>query len=201
MLIENEFHVAESVEDVWRYMLDVPRMAGCMPGASLTATHGDTSFEGQLETKMGPVSLTFGGKAEIVERDEAGKRLVAHATGAEQKGKGQASLTMTVNMQSAGGGTRVHVSQDLTLTGAAAQYGRGMIEDVSTLLMRQFADCVQQDIALAKRGQAQVATAAPVRGVSVGLAALLMPLKRFLRRLFIGGGTRPPRQKEPPARV
>lgn len=192
MLIENEFEVAAPIEQVWQHMLDVPRIVPCLPGAELTEVVGDGSYEGKVTTKLGPVSLRFSGTAEIVERDETAKRVVMNAVGSEQKGKGRASMSLTSTMASAGnGGTRVSVSQDLQLSGAAAQYGRGMVSDVTTTLMRQFADCVQADIGAAARGEAPTErAAAPVQGLRLGMQAALGGLKRFFRRLFGGGGSR-----------
>lgn len=190
MLIENEFEVPEPVEEVWEYMLDVPRVAPCMPGAELTEVLGNDRYKGRVVTKMGPVSLTFNGTAQIVERNAAAKRVVVKASGAEEKGKGQAEMSVTSTLQPSGTGTRVHVSQDLTLTGAAAQYGRGMVEDVSNVLLKQFADCVKDDIGRARRGEAPARAARPVRGFSVGFQAFLAAIKRFFRKLFGGGSSR-----------
>jgi len=190
MLIENEFEVAAPLEQVWRHMLDVPRIAPCMPGAELTEVLGDGTYKGRVTTKMGPVSLRFAGTAKIVERDEAAKRLVVHATGSEEKGKGQANMSMTATLAPTGAGrTRVKVAQDLQLSGAAAQYGRGMIQDVTSVLMRSFADCIADDIGRASRGEAPAAAAAPVKGLRVGIKAMVMAIKRFFRRLFGGGAT------------
>lgn len=189
MQIENEFDVAAPVEQVWQYMLDVPRMAPCLPGAELTEELGNGAYKGQLTTKLGPVSLRFAGEAKITEQDDAAKRIVIDASGSEQKGQGQASMKATTTMQSSGNGTRVNVSQDLTLSGAAAQYGsKGMIQDVTGQIMRQFADCIQDNIGRAGRGEAARA-AAPAKGISVGFKAMLASIKRFFRQLF-GGGSR-----------
>ncbi len=188
MLIENEFEVAAPVEQVWDYMLDVPRIVPCLPGAELTEVVGDGTYKGRVTTKMGPVSLRFAGTAKIVEQDIAAKRVVLNASGSEEKGKGQASMSVTSTMTSSGRGTRVKVSQDLQLSGAAAQFGRGMVQDVTNMLMRSFADCLQENIGRASRGEAATQTAAPVQGFSVGFKAAIMALKRFFRQLF-GGDT------------
>lgn len=189
MLIENDIEVAAPVDQVWRYMLDVPRMAPCIPGAEITEVLGGDKYKGRVTTKMGPVSLRFLGDAEIVEKDQSGKRIVMKASGSEEKGKGQANMTMTTTLQSSGGGTRIKVSQDLDLSGAAAQYGRGMIQDVTNTLMKSFANCIQDDIGRASRGEARADTgAAPMSGFSVGMQAMMTALKRFFRRFFGGGG-------------
>lgn len=186
MLIEDEFEVPAPLEQTWEYMQDVPRIAPCMPGADLNEMVTEDHFKGLMKTSLGPVTLTFEGSAEIVERDEAAKKVVIKAAGSEAKGKGQASMNVTATMQSSGSGTRVHVSQDLQLSGAAAQYGRGMIGDVAGVLLRQFADCVSEDIGRAQRGEAprEQRAAAPVKGFSLGLQYAVMTVKRFFQRLF-----------------
>lgn len=191
MLIENDIEVEAPVDQVWNYMLDVPRMAPCIPGAEITEELGDNKYKGRVTTKMGPVSLRFAGDAEIVEQDESAKRIVMKAEGSEEKGKGQASMTMTSVLQSSGNGTRIKVSQDLDLSGAAAQYGRGMIQDVTSTLMKSFASCVQEDVGRASRGEERAAGAAakPMRGFSIGLQAAMTALKRFWGRFFGRGAT------------
>jgi carbon monoxide dehydrogenase subunit G len=185
MLIEDEFTVPAPLDEVWNFMLDVPRVVPCMPGAELTETIDQNSFRGRMRTSLGPVTLTFHGSAEIVEQNEAARRVVIKAEGAEEKGQGQASMNVTSILQSAGDGTRVQVSQDLNLSGAAAQYGRGMIQDVAGVLLRQFADCVSTNIERVRRGESPMAgEAAPVKGMTLGVTYVLMSIKRFFRRLF-----------------
>jgi hypothetical protein len=183
MLIENEFAVGQPIDKVWRFFDDVPKVAACLPGAELTEDLGDEAYEGRVSVHMGPVSLRFGGTAKIAERDDAAKRIVVDAAGADEKGRGQASMTVTATLTSAGGVTRVHVTQDLQVSGAAAQYGRGMIADVTSVLMRDFATNLQDGIDRAERGE-EVTGAAPARGFSIGLQATLMALKRVFRRFF-----------------
>ena len=139
MLITNDFEVAQPVEKVWTFFGDIPQVATCLPGAELTEDLGGEKYKGRVAIRMGPVRLRFGGTAEIAERDDAAKRLVLNASGAEEKGRGQASMVVTATLARSGRGTKVHVAQDLQLSGAAAQYGRGMISDVSSVLMRDFA--------------------------------------------------------------
>ncbi len=191
MLIENDIEIEAPVDQVWKYMLDVPRMAPCIPGAEITEELGDNKYKGRVTTKMGPVSLRFAGDAEIVEQDESAKRIVMKASGSEEKGKGEASMTMTSVLQSSGNGTRIKVSQDLDVSGAAAQYGRGMIQDVTSTLMKSFASCLQEDVGAASRGEERAAgaTAKPMRGFSIGLQAAMTALKRFWGRFFGKGAT------------
>jgi uncharacterized protein len=185
MLIKNTFEVAQPVEKVWEFFGNIPQVAACLPGAELTDDLGGDKYAGRVAVRMGPVRLQFAGNAEITERDEAAKRLVVHATGAEEKGRGQASMDVSATLSRAGQGTKVDVAQDLQLAGAAAQYGRGMISDVSSVLMRDFAVNLQDQIARAERGEALTAgAAAPARGFTLGLRAALMALNRVFRRFF-----------------
>ena len=189
MLIKNEFEVAEPVEKVWQFFDNIPQVAACLPGAELTENLGDDKYKGKVAVRMGPVKLQFAGTADITERDEAAKRVVVHASGADEKGRGQASMVVTATLARAGRGTKVGVSQDLQLSGAAAQYGRGMIADVSAVLMRDFAVNMQNRIERIERGesaeQIAAATAAPAKGFTLGMRAALMALSRVFRRFFL----------------
>jgi carbon monoxide dehydrogenase subunit G len=186
MLINNEFEVAEPVEKVWQFFQDIPQVAACLPGAELTGDLGGDKYHGRVAVRMGPVRLRFAGTADITERDEAARRIVVHASGADEKGRGQASMMVTATLARAGRGTRVGVTQDLQLSGAAAQYGRGMISDVTAVLMRDFSANMQDRIERIERGEsALAASAAPARGVTLGMRAALMALRRVFRRFFL----------------
>ena len=187
MLIKNDFEVTEPIDKVWRFFDDIPQVAACLPGAELTDDLGDDRYRGRVAIRMGPVKLQFAGTAEIKERDDAAKRLVVDANGADEKGRGQAAMLVTATLASTGTGTKVEIAQDLQLSGAAAQYGRGMIADVSSVLMRDFATNMQNRITAIDRGVApdQVSTAAPAGGLGIGLRAALMALKRVARRFFL----------------
>jgi carbon monoxide dehydrogenase subunit G len=186
MLIKNGFEVAEPAEKVWQFFGDIPQVAACLPGAELTGDRGEGKYAGRVAVRMGPVRLRFAGNADITERDEAARRLVVHASGAEEKGRGQASMVVTATLTRAGRGTRVDVTQDLQLSGAAAQYGRGMISDVTSVLMRDFAANLQRQIGRAERGEALTAAgAAPAGGFTIGLRAALMAASRVFRRFFL----------------
>ena len=189
MLIKSDFEVAEPVEKVWQFFENIPQVASCLPGAELTEDLGGEKYKGKVAIRMGPVRLQFAGTADITERDEAAKRIVVHAAGAEEKGRGQAAMVVTATLARAGRGTRVDVTQDLQLSGAAAQYGRGMIADVTTVLMRDFSANMQDRIARIERGESaeQIAAAAqsPARGFTLGLRAARMALSRVFRRFFV----------------
>lgn len=187
MLITNEFEVAQPVDKVWRFFDNIPDVAACLPGAELTEDLGNDRYKGRVSIRMGPVRLRFNGTADITERDSDARRIVVDAAGADERGRGQAAMTVTAKLAQAGRGTRVGVSQDLQLSGAAAQYGRGMITDVSSVLMRDFAVNLQDAITRVERGEAvagRPAGAADASGLAVGLRAALMALRRVFRRFF-----------------
>jgi carbon monoxide dehydrogenase subunit G len=195
MLIKNEFEVAEPVEKVWHFFDNIPQVAACLPGAELTEDLGDDKYKGTVAVRMGPVRLQFAGTADITERDEAAGRVVVHASGADEKGRGQASMVVTATLTRAGRGTNVGVTQDLQLSGAAAQYGRGMISDVTAVLMRDFSANMQDRIERIEKGAGEVggesaeqiaaAAATPARGFTLGMRAALMALSRVFRRFFL----------------
>jgi carbon monoxide dehydrogenase subunit G len=189
MLIKNDFEVAEPVEKVWQFFGNIPQVATCLPGAELTEDLGHEKYTGTVAIRMGPVRLQFAGTADITERDETARRVVVQAAGADEKGRGQASMTVTATLTKSGRGTRVDVTQDLQLSGAAAQYGRGMISDVSSVLMHDFAVNMQDRISRIERGesaeQVAAATASPASGFALGLRAARMALARVFRRFFL----------------
>src|SRR5215471_18954689 len=113
MLIKNDFDVAQPVAKVWEFFDNVPQVAACLPGAELTDDLGDDSYAGTVGVRMGPVKLAFAGKATILSRDDATKKMVIDASGAEVKGRGQAAMTITAQLAATGGGTRVSMEQDL----------------------------------------------------------------------------------------
>ena len=186
MLIKNDFEVAQPIDKVWTFFDDIPQVAACLPGAELTEDLGDDKYRGKVAIRMGPVKMQFAGTVDITERDNAAKRIVVDAAGADEKGRGQAAMLVTAKLLSVAGGTKIEVVQDLQLSGAAAQYGRGMISDVTTVLMRDFADNMQKRITARDRGVAvDNATAAPAGGFAIGVRAAWMALRRVARRFFM----------------
>ena len=187
MLITSDFEVDQAPEAVWRFFGDIPQVAACLPGAELTDDLGNDEYRGKVTIRMGPVKLLFAGTASVVERDEEGRRIVVDAVGTDEKGRGRASLRLTAALSPAAGGTRVEVAQDIEVSGAAAQYGRGMVSDVTAVLLRDFSVNAADRIAAAERGEAldASASATPASGLSVGLAALRLALARVFRRFFL----------------
>jgi carbon monoxide dehydrogenase subunit G len=187
MLIKSDFEVGQPVEKVWQFFDNIPQVAACLPGTELTDDLGGDKYEGKVAIRMGPVKLQFGGTAHITERDEAAKRIVVDASGSEVRGRGQASMVVTATLTRSGPGTKVAVAQDLQLSGAAAQYGRGMISDVTTVLMRDFSANLQNRIDAAERGLSpdQIAVARPASGFAIAMRAAQMALSRVFRRFFL----------------
>jgi hypothetical protein len=187
MLITSGFDVAQPIEKVWRFFDDIPQVAACLPGAELTEDLGEGAYRGKVTIRMGPVRMQFGGTATITERDDPARRIVVDAAGADEKGRGQAAMKVTARLVTTGTGTRVEVAQDLQLSGAAAQYGRGMISDVTAILMRDFATNMQVRIDAAERGLSpdQVGGAAPAGGLAIALRAMRLALARVARRFFL----------------
>lgn len=141
MRLDHNFTVPVPVDEAWKVLLDLPRIAPCMPGATLTAVEDDT-FTGTVKVKLGPINLTYQGKGRFVERDEAAHRLVIEASGRDARAAGTAAATVTATLAPEGETTRVDVVTDLTVTGRPAQFGRGMLADVSGKLLGQFAECL-----------------------------------------------------------
>jgi uncharacterized protein len=185
MLITNEFEVAEPVDKVWQFFENIPQVAACLPGAELTEDLGDEKYKGKVAVRMGPVRLQFAGTADIVQRDQGAKRIEVQASGADEKGRGQASLLVTATLGRSSIGTKVSVVQDLQLSGAAAQYGRGMIADVTAVLMRDFSANMQDRIERIERGETVATTATAASGFTLGMRAALMALRRVFRRFFL----------------
>jgi carbon monoxide dehydrogenase subunit G len=183
--LENEFTVPASTDEVWEFLLDPRRVAPCMPGAELTEVVNDRQYKGKVNIKMGPVSLSFNGDVDITERDDAAKRMVMKATGSEMKGKGQANATVISSLQRNGSGTTMRITQDIDLSGPLAQYGRGMIQDVSGSLMNEFADRIQAN--LTGNGSAlpmPVRKKNQVSGFKLGWIAFRSGIGRFFKKLF-----------------
>jgi len=212
MKIENEFTVATPVDDLWAFLLDVERIAPCMPGAELTETIDEQHWKGKLNMKFGPVALSFAGTVQMTERDDQAHRAVLAAKGMEAKGKGAANATVTSWLEPADDGqTTVKMVADITLTGAAAQLSRGLLPEISRKLTQQFADCLEATMnaegapaPAAETGTAPVAGATPpsgatpqsgpapakhVGGIGLGLSAVWALIRNFFRRLFGGGKT------------
>lgn len=146
MEIRNEIVVPTDLATAWRTLLDIPSIAPCMPGATLDSHDGD-AFTGSVKVKLGPVAMTFGGEAHFVEKDDGAHRAVIEGMGKEAKGNGTARALVTAQLSEISpGSTRVEIVTDLTITGKAAQFGKGVMQDISSRLVAQFAQNLEQVI-------------------------------------------------------
>jgi len=145
MQLEHEFTVPVPVDEAWRVLLDVERVAPCMPGATLQTFTGD-EFTGRVKVKVGPITVTYGGQGTFVERDEANHSVVMEASGKEMRGQGTAKATVHTRLQEDGDTTRVSVVTDLNITGRPAQFGRGVMTEVGGKLIDKFARCLAEEI-------------------------------------------------------
>jgi carbon monoxide dehydrogenase subunit G len=127
-------------------LLDIDRIAPCMPGATVTKIDGD-DFEGTVKVKVGPITVTYGGSASFLEKDESDRRAVIEARGRETRGTGTATARVTAQLHDEGKSTRVVVSTDLAVTGKPAQFGRGVMSDVGGKLLGRFAECLSGQLA------------------------------------------------------
>jgi carbon monoxide dehydrogenase subunit G len=164
MQLRHEFTLPISPDRAWATLLDVERVAPCMPGATLDHVDGD-EFSGRVTLKVGPLRLSYRGDARITEKDERAQRLVIVASGREAKGSGTAEATVTASLAEAGEGTRVELLTDLALTGRAAQFGRGLVSEVSGTIIGQFADRLSQEMQTGGRPK-QALEAAPTGPVA-----------------------------------
>jgi carbon monoxide dehydrogenase subunit G len=139
MELVHEFSVPVPVEQAWQLLTDVARIAPCLPGAELTGVDGDT-YQGQVKVKVGPITSQYRGTASFAEKDDAQRRVVLKASGRDTRGQGNASATVTATLAAAygGGATTVSIVTDLTVSGRVAQFGRGVMADVSARLLEQF---------------------------------------------------------------
>lgn len=167
MELNNEFRVGVSVPETWKVLTDVERIAPMLPGAQLQEVEGD-EYRGVVKVKVGPITAQYKGTATFVERDESAGRVVIKASGRDTRGQGNASATITATMTPDGDGTKVGVVTDLTVTGKVAQFGRGVLADVSSKLIGQFVSTLEKDLESSGPGANGAPTeAAPEAGEEV----------------------------------
>jgi carbon monoxide dehydrogenase subunit G len=182
--IENSFEVTASPEAAWALLMDVPRVVPCMPGAELVETVDDDNWKARMRVKLGPISLTFLTDVRRDEVDEAARRVRLAADAREERGRGAARATIESSLASAEGRTRVETVTELTLTGAIAQYGRGLVQEVSAQLLRSFAECLEAQLAHEPEDEPPpVPEQRPVSGLRLGAVALWRSVQGFFRRL------------------
>jgi carbon monoxide dehydrogenase subunit G len=183
MRIENSFVVPASPEAAWQLLMDVPRIIPCMPGATLDEVVADDAWKATMQVKLGPIGLTFATSVKRDEVDEAGRRVKLAADARELRNRGNAKATIESSLTGNGGGTQVDLVTELALTGVVAQYGRGMIQDISSQLVSSFAECLQSQLAAEPQQAAQAVTTKqePVSGLPLFLGALGRTLRSHAR--------------------
>jgi carbon monoxide dehydrogenase subunit G len=161
--LTNEFSVKVPIDEAWAVLTDLERVAPCMPGFQLQEVAGE-EYRGVVKVKVGPMMAQYKGVASFLERDPANHRAVVRAEGRETRGQGNAAATVTATLAPGDGGTRVTLHTDLKVTGRVAQFGRGVLADVSSKLLRQFVQALEADVltgaALAGSGASEVTTVA-----------------------------------------
>ena len=146
MELTHNFTVPASVDDAWATFMDLERVGSCFPGAVVTSVD-ESGFAGTVKVKLGPIALQYAGTGEFLERDDAAHRAVIEAKGKDKRGNGTAGATVTVQLAPSGEGTRIDVTTDLSITGKPAQFGRGVMQDVSDKLLQQFVGCIERQFA------------------------------------------------------
>jgi carbon monoxide dehydrogenase subunit G len=166
MEFDNAFDVPLSPAQAWAVLMDVPRIAPCMPGAELTEIVDPQNYKGKISVRLGPVALTFAGRVEFENIDEANRSARIKAQGNDAKGRGAANAAATFRIEPAAGGSKVLIHTDLMLSGAVAQYGRGvgMIQATAAQIIGQFATNLRTQ--LAQQSQASPPPAAPAPAAS-----------------------------------
>ena len=145
MEIAESFRVSTSIDDTWKVLLDIEGIAPCLPGAQLQEVEGD-EYRGVVKVKVGPITAQYKGAARLAEVDESARRIVIDASGRDTRGQGNAKATIVVTMAPEGAGTKVDVVTDLSITGKVAQFGRGVLADVSSKLLGQFVENLERDV-------------------------------------------------------
>lgn len=190
MKLEHSFQVAAPLDRVWEALIDVERVAPCLPGAEITEAGDDGTYRGTFSVRLGPTTAAYRGELSMEEVDAGAHRAVMRANGQDKRGQGSAKATIVSTMRAEGDRTTVEVETDFTITGKLARFGRGgMIQDVSNRLLRDFSDCLQKSIeAPPPVGEAEnpatpaAPPAKPVGGFSLFVRALLDRIRRAFRR-------------------
>jgi carbon monoxide dehydrogenase subunit G len=182
MEIADSFRVSTPIADTWKVLLDIEGIAPCLPGAQLQEIEGD-EYRGIVKVKVGPITAQYKGTATLAEVDEPGRRIVIDASGRDTRGQGNAKASIVVTMLEEGDGTRVEVVTDLAITGKVAQFGRGVLVDVSSKLMRQFVENLERDVLATQDDPPAAPPAAEVPAAPAATAGESVPAPTELRRI------------------
>ena len=197
MKLTNEVHIAEDPAEVFETLLDVERVAGCMPGSKLTGQLDDQTYSGEVKVKVGPLGVAYTGTVKFLSVDKASRTAVLKASGREQHGQGNADAPVTARVLPDGSGSKVAIETDLMIRGKVAQFGRGVIGEVSQRLIDQFAKNVEKSFteksATGKPGSSPEPAAAPALSPATeeqpaldGLALVVKPLLKRIAPVAAG---------------
>ena len=182
MKISHEFVVARPVDQVWDYFQDVPSVADCLPGAELLEDKGDGKYSGKVSVKLGPMAATFEGDATVTP-DAAAKSGKIDGKGADRRGGSRGQVKVDYQLAAEGSGTKVNLDADVTLSGAAAQFGRtGLINEISGRLIEEFVECVEAKLAATTVEEAAEIKAGEVSGFAVFIQGLIAWLRKLFKR-------------------
>lgn len=182
MKIENEFTVSQPVETVWAFFQDVPSVAECLPGAELTEDRGDGTYAGKVSVKLGPMTANFEGEA-VVRPDETTHSGSIDGKGADRRGGSRGQVKVQYRLAEAASGTTVQIDADVTLSGAAAQFGRtGLISEMSNRLIADFVACVEGKLGAESPAAASDVNAGDVNGFGLFLESLIAWIKKLFSR-------------------
>lgn len=182
MQISHTFDVARPLDTVWAFFQDVPSVAQCLPGAELTEDKGDNVYAGKVSVKLGPMTATFEGEANVTP-DAAAKTGLIDGKGADRRGGSRGQVKVNYALVPAGAGTTVTIDADVTLSGAAAQFGRtGLINEMSSRLITEFVGCVEAKLAAETVEEAAEVTAGEVKGMSLFFTSLIAWIKRLFAK-------------------
>ena len=146
MQLENSFQVSAPPDKVFAYLLDINKVVGCVPGAELTEVVDESTFKGKVKVKVGPITVAYSGTARIAERDESERMATLSAEGRETTGPGSARASAQMRVQTAGENSLVTITTEYHVAGRVAQFGRGVMEDVSRRLIQEMAACIQANV-------------------------------------------------------
>ena len=187
MLISQAIEVDQPIDAVWKFFDDVPQVAACIPGADLTNKVAEDHYEGDVVISAGPVKLEFAGAAQVTSRDNAKKVIIIEASGADRKGRGEAQALLTASLTPSGAGTKVNISLDLTISGAAAQFGRGLVSDVTAVLVGQTANSMKARMKAIQMGLDPNSVGGPkaASGIQIGINVAKRAVGRVYSRLVM----------------
>ena len=192
MQLQNSFSVNAPPDRVFAYLLDINKVVGCVPGAELSEVVDPTTFKGKVKIKVGPITVAYSGTARIAERDDAAHSATLEAEGRETTGPGSARAKAIMSVETEGSGSKVTVTTDYSIAGRVAQFGRGVMEDVSRRIVNEMAACIKANVEgaepapVVEGGAPTAAPAAPAAPVAQVTAKPVNALTLFFQVLWAG---------------